>query len=173
MEKTWWCFDSFGSVMERGEVGVVRWNPRLLNVTRGREGDDRLQTGCVCGDGQELLGGGGGATVTLLPLRQTPSTNTELLGHHVFSSFQVHRKPSLSLYKPLYDCRYWRSELPNFSTPHQGKGGYWWSPQRYQDVGTTWRDTHRHQVVLPGNTGFSDVPSSLTAGYCRRRPALV
>ncbi|KAJ0008822.1 hypothetical protein NQD34_016237 [Periophthalmus magnuspinnatus] len=83
------------------------------------------------------------------------------------------RKPSLSLYEPLYVRRYWRSELPNFSTPHQGRGGYWWSPQRYQDVGTTWRDTHRHRVVLPGNTGFSDVPSSLTAGYCRRRPTLV
>ncbi|KAI3367902.1 hypothetical protein L3Q82_026729 [Scortum barcoo] len=42
-------------------------------------------------------------------------------------------KPRLSLYEPLYVRRYWRPELPSFSTPHQGKGGYWWSPQRYQE----------------------------------------
>lgn len=28
-------------------------------------------------------------------------------------------------------------------------------------MGSTRRDTHRHRVVFPGSTGFSDVPSSL------------
>ncbi|XP_078031549.1 uncharacterized protein LOC144467083 [Epinephelus lanceolatus] len=83
------------------------------------------------------------------------------------------RKPNLNLHEPLYVRRYWRPELPSFSTPHQGKGGYWWSPQRYQEVGSTWRDTRRRRVVIPGNTGFSDVPSSLYAGYCRIHPTLV
>ncbi|KAG7226299.1 hypothetical protein INR49_003050, partial [Caranx melampygus] len=54
-----------------------------------------------------------------------------------------------------------------------GKGGYWWSPQRYQEVGSTWRDTRRRRVIFPGNTGFSDVPSSLDAGYCHLHPTLV
>lgn len=85
----------------------------------------------------------------------------------------LQRKPHLSLYEPLYVRRYWRPELPSFSTPHQGKGGYWWSPQRYQEVGSTWKDTCRRRVVFPGNTGFSDVPSSLSAGYCQLRPTLV
>lgn len=84
------------------------------------------------------------------------------------------RKPSLSLYEPLYVKRYRSLELGSFATPHQGKGGYWMSPQRYQPVGTTWRgSTHRRLVVFPGNTGFSDVPSSQNAGYCRLHPTLV
>lgn len=45
--------------------------------------------------------------------------------------------------------------------PGEGGGGYWWSPQRYQEVGSTRRDTRRHRVVFPGSSGFSDVPSSL------------
>lgn len=28
-----------------------------------------------------------------------------------------------------------------FSTQHQGKGGYWWSPQRYQEVEAACRNT--------------------------------
>ncbi|CAB1448155.1 unnamed protein product [Pleuronectes platessa] len=61
----------------------------------------------------------------------------------------------------------------SISHPHpRGRGGYWWSPQRYQDVGSTWRDTHRRRVVFPGNTGFTDVPSTLNAGYCHLHPTL-
>ncbi|KAK1893797.1 Phosphoglucosamine mutase [Dissostichus eleginoides] len=76
-------------------------------------------------------------------------------------------------YEPLYVRRYWWPELPSFSTPHQGKGECWCSPQRYQEVGSTWRDTHRCRVVFPGNTGFSDVPSCLNAGYYHIHPTLV
>lgn len=32
--------------------------------------------------------------------------------------------------------------------------------------GSCLQEHRRHSVVFPGNTGFSDVPSSLNAGYC-------
>ncbi|KAJ8367789.1 hypothetical protein SKAU_G00078170 [Synaphobranchus kaupii] len=82
--------------------------------------------------------------------------------------------PRASAYEPLYYNRYGRAPvLESFCTPHQGKGGYWMSPQRHHLSGTTWRDRHRRQVVFPGNTGFSDVISTLPAGYCRIRHTLV
>ncbi|KAM6973276.1 uncharacterized protein FYW47_003394 [Aplochiton taeniatus] len=83
------------------------------------------------------------------------------------------RKPHVSIYQPLYVKRYRAMELGSFATPHQGLGGYWSSLQRSQAVGSTWRNIHRRLVVFPGNTGFSDIPSSQTAGYCRLHTPLV
>ncbi|KAF7710830.1 hypothetical protein HF521_009702 [Silurus meridionalis] len=82
-------------------------------------------------------------------------------------------RPRLGLYEPLYVSRYHLADLPSFRTPHQGKGGYWSSPQRYQASGSTWRNLRRHLLVVPGNTGFSDVMSTNTAGSCRLHHTLV
>ncbi|KAJ8385554.1 hypothetical protein AAFF_G00185080 [Aldrovandia affinis] len=82
--------------------------------------------------------------------------------------------PRASLYEPPYYSRCGKAPvLESFCTPHQGKGGYWMSPQRHHLSGTTWRDTHRRLVVFPGNTGFSDVPSTQLAGSCRLHHTLV
>ncbi|KAG7334471.1 hypothetical protein KOW79_002878 [Hemibagrus wyckioides] len=82
-------------------------------------------------------------------------------------------RPRLGLYEPLYVSRYRSPDLPSFRTPHQGKGGYWSSPQRYHPSGSVWQNLRRHHLVVPGNTGFSDVTSTKAAGSCRLRHTLV
>ncbi|KAG5265844.1 hypothetical protein AALO_G00246990 [Alosa alosa] len=82
-------------------------------------------------------------------------------------------KPSLGLYEPLYVRRYRTPDLEPFCTPHQGRGHYWVSPQRYQASGSSWRNSHRRILVVPGNTGFSDVYSTQSAGCCRLHHTLV
>ncbi|CAL8291335.1 unnamed protein product [Gadus morhua 'NCC'] len=44
-------------------------------------------------------------------------------------------------------------------------GGYWWSSQSLQEVGSTWRDPRQHGVVPPGITGFSDDPPASTPAH--------
>ncbi|KAG7466002.1 hypothetical protein MATL_G00160210 [Megalops atlanticus] len=83
-------------------------------------------------------------------------------------------QPRMSLYEPPYYSRYGRAPiLDTFITPHQGKGGYWMSPQRYHLSGASWGDTHRRRVIFPGNTGFSDVISTKHAGSCHLHHTLV
>ncbi|KAB5582131.1 hypothetical protein PHYPO_G00183660 [Pangasianodon hypophthalmus] len=82
-------------------------------------------------------------------------------------------RPRLGLYEPLYVSRYRLPDLPSFRTPHQGKGGYWSSPQRYHPSGSTWQNLRRHLLILPGNTGFSDITSTKMAGSCGLRHTLV
>ncbi|MFT7813268.1 uncharacterized protein LOC102356998 [Arapaima gigas] len=82
-------------------------------------------------------------------------------------------KPRSLTYDPLYSRRYVVPVLESFCTPHQGKGGYWMSPQRYHVAGSCWHAPKCHLVVFPGNTGFSDVPSSLLPGHCCLRNSLV
>ncbi|GAA6070281.1 uncharacterized protein LOC116988266 [Tachysurus ichikawai] len=82
-------------------------------------------------------------------------------------------RPQLGLYEPLYVSRYRSPDLPSFRTPHQGKGGYWSSPQRYHLSGSTWQNLRRHHLIVPGNTGFSDVMSTKVAGSCGLRHTLV
>lgn len=50
--------------------------------------------------------------------------------------------------------------------PTPGEGRLLVESSEVPGSGSCLQEHRRHSVVFPGNTGFSDVPSSLNAGYC-------
>ncbi|GCB74325.1 hypothetical protein scyTo_0003414, partial [Scyliorhinus torazame] len=72
----------------------------------------------------------------------------------------------------------WRSNLGSvildtFRRSRFGLQDYWSNPQRAYYIGSVSRDSRRHLLVLPGNTGISDVDSTIKPGYFHYRHKLV
>ncbi|XP_078093345.1 uncharacterized protein LOC144508997 isoform X2 [Mustelus asterias] len=63
--------------------------------------------------------------------------------------------------------------LDTFRRSRFGLQDYWSNPQRGYCIGSVSRDSRKHLLVLPGNTGISDVNSTIKPGYFHYKHKLV
>ncbi|GCC20501.1 hypothetical protein chiPu_0019062 [Chiloscyllium punctatum] len=102
-------------------------------------------------------------------------------GHLEFESI---RYPSYFEYKQRMLTQYpmlrktWRVNLggiilDTFRRSRLGLQDYWSNPQRAYRIGAVSRNSRRHLLVLPGNTGISDVDSTIKPGYCHYKHKLI
>ncbi|XP_032900703.1 uncharacterized protein LOC116988266 [Amblyraja radiata] len=105
--------------------------------------------------------------------RCTGHLDMETLAYPSYHDYQHHM---LVQFPVLH--RTWRSclgkvTLESFHRSRLGLKDYWTNPQRAYSIGCLCRNTRKHVLVLPGNTGISDVDSTITPGLCQYRHKLI
>lgn len=66
-----------------------------------------------------------------------------------------------------------RIALHSLYSSRRGLQDYWVSPQRRYPVGSTWRTPSQRLLILPGNTGVSEVESVHWPSCCQYKHKLV
>ncbi|XP_067863122.1 uncharacterized protein [Heptranchias perlo] len=116
--------------------------------------------------------------------RTSRSHYLRLPGHDGISDLESIRYPSYFDYKHRMQTQYpvlkktWSDNLgkivlDTFRRSRLGLQDYWSNPQRAYRIGSVSRNSRRHLLILPGNTGISDVDSTIKPGYCHYKHKLI
>ncbi|XP_078279009.1 uncharacterized protein LOC144606612 [Rhinoraja longicauda] len=151
---------------QEGAVMVLNYSPRWALT-----GESLHRRGLVLGSHQRFHS----QDVAQQPRarRYTGHLDIETL---VYPSYQDHQHRMLVQFPVLHKT--WRSclgkvTLDSFHRSRLGLQDYWTNPQRAYHIGCVSCSARKHVLVLPGNTGISDVESTITPGLCHYRHKLL
>lgn len=91
-----------------------------------------------------------------------PSSLSALLYHHL----PIKEASAEPVWAPVREA-FLVARAAQLLHPAPGEGRLLVESSEVPGSGSCLQEHRRHSVVFPGNTGFSDVPSSLNADYCR------
>ncbi|XP_069752406.1 uncharacterized protein [Narcine bancroftii] len=109
-------------------------------------------------------------------LRLPRHTRSLELAALTYPNYDDYKCRMLAQYPVL--ARTWRPNLgkvmlDTFRRSRLGLQDYWTNPQRAYHIGSVSRDTRKHLLILPGNTGISDVDSTIKPGFCHYKHKLI